>query len=81
MNTILKIILIVLGFVLVGILIWSPWLQDDEVKNIVRSNKNFQSQHPAGSDRVNPEIHVFKIPFGRWATTYEGGWFVWFWER
>ncbi len=63
-----------------GILTWAPWLQDEKVKNMVRSNKNFQQQHPAGSKESHPEIYVHTVPFGRWATTYEGGWFIWFWQ-
>lgn len=77
----LIILLIALAVVITGILTWSPWLRDKEVRSIVRSNKNFREQHPAGSDRANPELHVLKIPFGRFVTTYEGGWFVWFWQR
>ncbi len=73
-------LLVVLVLIITGILTRAPWLKDEEVRNIVRSNKNFQEQHPAGSEQTNPEIYVFKIPFGRWVTTYEGGWFVWFWQ-
>ena len=63
---------------LVFILGWSPWLSKDEVKEVVKANKNFQYQHAAEKDTADPEIRIAWLPFCRWTTTYEGGWFVCF---
>jgi len=39
---------------------------------------NFIRQHGQGTGQENPEIYVNWLPFGRWVTTYEGGWFITF---
>ena len=59
---------------------WSPWLSKDKVKEVVKKNSNFQYQHTTEKNTADPEIHVTWLPFCRWATTYEGGWVVCFWQ-
>lgn len=80
-NTKIIVVSTVLILLVGSILIFAPWLPDERVREIVRTNKNFQQQHPEGSDQANPEMYILKIPLGRFVTTYEGGWFVWFWQR
>lgn len=72
--------LLSLGIGLLFILGWSPWFSKDEVRAVVKANKNFQYQHTTEKNTAGPEIHVTWFPFCRWATTYEGGWFVCFWH-
>ncbi len=59
------------------ILAWSPWLQAEKIKKKVLQNPNFITQHQKLD--LKPDIYVTWLPFGRWVTTIEGGWFVTFW--
>lgn len=58
----------------------APWMKNEQVKNIVLANKNFQSQHKTDFETISNQLQVTWIPFGRTITTYEGNWFVWFWQ-
>lgn len=69
---------VVAAIAILLLLAWAPWLTDENVKEMVRSNKMFMLQHGPGTGQENPEMHVGWVPFGRWVTTYEGGWFVTF---
>lgn len=75
-----KIVILSLVAVILVILGWAPWLTKNEVKEIVKTYPNFRYQHNAQRETENPEINVFSTPFCRWVTTYEGGWFVCFWQ-
>lgn len=74
-----KIILIIVLVVFL-LLIWAPWITVDYAKAKVRTYDNFIRQHAPYGSIPNSEIHVFWVPFGRMVTTYEGGWFVMFYE-
>ena len=75
---------IIIGIILVIIALitmYSPWLTDNEVRQIVRNNPNFVQNHEKINHEISDnQIHITHIPFGRWVTTFEGGWFVGFWN-
>ncbi len=69
---------LVLVLFLAVLLARCPWITDDYARETVKTDVNFIRQHGSGTGLENPEIHVAWIPFGRWVTTYEGGWLVTF---
>ena len=71
-----KLLIIVLSLLFL-VLTWSPWLNEEDAKGIVAKNTNFIEQHQKLD--FKPEVNVIWVPFGRWVTTIEGGWFVTFW--
>ncbi len=79
MSTPNKIILSVF-IIILAVLAWAPWLTNDKAKEIVKTYPNFQRQHNIETGQENPEISVWPLPFCRWLNTYEGGWFVCFWQ-
>lgn len=72
------IFLIVTVLLVVG---WAPWLNAEDARSIVKTYKNFQEQHRAESEQGSPDMYITWLPFCRWVTTYEGGWFVCFWQN
>ncbi len=72
--------ILLFALVILTIFAWSPWLTKVNALQIVQTYSNFQSQHNVQKQTKNPEIHVTWLPFCRWVTTYEGGWFVCFWQ-
>lgn len=66
---------------IIGITTWSPWLSDAETEKIVRQRKNFMENNgKLGYPVEDVKLSVMYVPFGRWATTIEGGWYVGFWN-
>ncbi len=76
----LKIIILSLVVVILVILGWAPWLTNAKVREIITANPKFKYQYPSKIGPENLGIHVLSTPFCRWVTTYEGGWFVCFWQ-
>lgn len=74
-----RIIILIIALIII-ILGWAPWLSAEDARTIVRTYPNFQEQHSAERGQNNPDIAVTWLPFCRWTSTYEGGWFVCFWE-
>lgn len=77
-NKKIFIIIAIIAIIIVG---WAPWLSSDDARTIVKTYKNFQEQHNVERGQANQEIYVTWLPFCRWVTTYEGGWFVCFWQK
>lgn len=75
-----KIFFIIIAIIATVIIGWAPWLSANDARAIVKTYENFQEQHSAERDQENPEINVTWLPFCRWVATYEGGWFVCFWQ-
>ena len=77
----MKKLIIMLG-VIVIVIAWAPWLSVDNAKSIVKTYPNFQEQHRTERQQnsLEAEINVNWLPFCRWVTTFEGGWWVCFWQ-
>jgi len=71
-------IILIIVILAILLLAWAPWITDEYAINKVRKNSNFISQHPSGIQDF--EINVFWLPFGRGITTYEGLWYVSFFD-
>jgi hypothetical protein len=79
LTTQTKVLIIALGifFLTIG---WAPWLSSEKARSIVRTYPNFQEQHrqqPINDERIS----VAPTPFCRAVTTYEGLWWVCFWQK
>ena len=72
-----KVGIAILG-VVIAILAWAPWLHRDMAIEKVKSSENFIYQN---RDNESGYPIVFRIPFGYWITTPEGGWMVTFWGK
>ena len=70
-------ILIGIGIlILIGLLAWAPWITDDYAKNKVIEKEGFPNTIVGLVDER--DIGVTWIPFGRFVSTYEHGWFATF---
>ncbi len=69
-----KLIIFVL-VVVIAIFVWVPWMDDSE--DAVR--KVINERAPQGFQECDGGLYVTWVPFGRWVTNCESGWYVTFW--
>lgn len=70
------VIIAVLSVLVISLLAWAPWVTDDYAKNKVIEKVGFPN--PVVGLEDDESLCVTWIPFGRFAATYEHGWFVTF---
>lgn len=74
-----KIALVIL-FILLIVSILFPGVSKNEAIKVLNSNERITQQHTDGTVKEN-DIQVFiPLPLGRLVSTYEGLWFIAFWE-
>lgn len=74
-------IILILACIGIGLLAWAPWLTTAQVRDITTANAAILAQHSDSSPQyLSENLNIHWIPFGRAISSYEGIWFVWFWQ-
>ena len=66
-----------IGIVIILLVAWAPWMNNEELKNTMISVKSVID----GTNNAGCEYSVRWVPFGRYVASCEGGYFVSFWGR
>ena len=61
---------------LMFILTWAPWLNNEKISLEVYKKR----AHIDGTTETGCEYKIMIAPFGRWAASCEGGYFIAFWD-
>ncbi len=85
----LFIFLLLADLLILAILAWGPWLNDEEIHDRVLAERGHRDGTYGyvvyGNGTVKYELicdyNVHWIPFGRWVASCEGAYFVTFWNQ
>ena len=68
-----RLIFIITGLIIIGLLMWAPWITPNYARTKVMSSTSFKEIHP---NLPETQVYVPWLPFFRFVTTYERGWFI-----